>query len=231
MPRRLRAVAVGYPHHVTQRGNDRRTVFTDTDDYARYRQWLACYAGKYGLDIWAYCLMPNHVHVVAVPTTEGALAMVFNLVHMQYAKYRNGKSRATGHLWQGRYFSCVLDEPHVYAAVRYVELNPVRSGLAGSAGEYAWSSARSHLSGAPDPVLSGSCYLTETIADWQDYLGDDRYRDAQKDVIRATKCGRPCGSEDFLRQLEALTGRRILPLRPGRHRRTGAALPPDPHQQ
>ena len=120
MPRISRAIAVGYPHHVTQRGNDRRAVFAEADDYVRYREWLARYSGKYGLEIWAYCLMPNHVHVVAVPTTQSALAATFNLVHMQYAQYYNKKEGATGHLWQGRYFSCVLDESHVHAAVRYV---------------------------------------------------------------------------------------------------------------
>ena len=74
MPRKSRALAVGYPHHVTQRGNDRRVVFGDADDYARYQEWLSRYARKYNLDIWAYCLMPNHVHVIAVPQAPGVIS-------------------------------------------------------------------------------------------------------------------------------------------------------------
>lgn len=99
--------------------------------------------------------MPNHVHVIGVPNTEGALSRTFNTVHMQYAQYHNRTKDASGHLWQGRYFSCVLDEAHVYAAVRYVEMNPVCAGLATSAQDYPWSSAKSHVSGGADPVVSG----------------------------------------------------------------------------
>jgi Transposase and inactivated derivatives len=158
MPRRSRAIAVGYPHHITQRGNYRQTVFTVADDYTRYLEWLSQYSRKYGLDIWAYCLMPNHVHFVGVPGFVDSLSRTFNTVHMQYAQYYNQKMGAKGHLWQGRFFSCVLDERHTYAAVRYVELNPVRSGLVASPEQYQWSSAKSHITGIFDSALSGPCF-------------------------------------------------------------------------
>ncbi|MBU4372556.1 MAG: transposase [Proteobacteria bacterium] len=216
MPRRSRTIAVGYPHHVTQRGNDRRVVFIEEDDYSQYRKWLSRYARKYGLDIWAYCLMPNHVHAVVVPQTPEALAQTFNLVHMQYAQYINDKTHSTGHVWQGRYFSCVLDEPHLYAAIRYVEMNPVRGKLAASAKDYPWSSAGSHISGQPDSVLSGHCFLTDTVKDWGRYLAEDLDPTAKDDLIKATASGRPCGGEDFLRQMEALLGRRFIALPAGR---------------
>jgi len=221
MPRKSRVLAVGYPHHVTQRGNDRRVVFTDAADYARYQEWLGRYARKYNLDIWAYCLMPNHVHIVAVPQTQEALAQTFNLVHMQYAQYLNKKTRSTGHVWQGRYFSCVLDEPHVYAAVRYVEMNPVRAKLAAAAEDYPWSSAGSHISGQPDPILSGTCFLTERVADWGRYLGEEPEAAAKAELVKATASGCPCGSEDFLREMEAILGRRFIRLPAGRPRKQG----------
>ncbi|MBU2027287.1 MAG: transposase [Pseudomonadota bacterium] len=213
-----RAVAVGYPHHITQRGNYRQSVFSDADDYAHYLKWLAQYARKYGLEIWAYCLMPNHVHFVGVPAAADSLARTFNTVHMQYAQYYNQKREAKGHLWQGRFFSCVLDERHTYAAVRYVELNPVRGGMVASPEEYPWSSAKSHVTGFSDPVLSGRCFLMETLKDWRQYLGEEKDPDAQKKVIEATNSGHPCGADVFVRQMEAVIGRRFIPRPAGRPR-------------
>jgi putative transposase len=218
MPRRSRAIAVGYPHHITQRGNYRQTVFAVADDYTRYMEWLARYSRKYGLDIWAYCLMPNHVHFVGVPGLADSLSRTFNTVHMQYAQYYNQKMETKGHLWQGRFFSCVLDERHAYAAVRYVELNPVRGSLVASPEQYPWSSAKSHITGTFDPALSGQCFLAETVKDWGRYLKDDEDQDAQKKVIKATSSGHPCGTEDFIRQMEGQLGRRFIPRPAGRPR-------------
>ena len=216
MPRISRAIAIGYPHHITQRGNYRQIVFAEEGDYARYVELLAGFAPKYGLEIWAYCLMPNHVHFVGVPGRPESLARTFNTVHMLYAQYFNRKRNATGHLWQGRYFSCVLDERHLYAAVRYVELNPVRSGIAAVPQDYPWCSAKAHVTGAQDPILSGCCFLTETMKDWAKYLGEDQDREATDSVIKATKIGRPCGKEDFVKQMEGLLNRRLTASPRGR---------------
>ena len=218
MPRMSRAIAVGYPHHITQRGNDRRTVFAEADDYLHYREWLARSARKFGLDIWAWCLMPNHVHIIGVPTNEDAMSRTFNTVHMQYAQYHNLKKNASGHLWQGRYFSCVLDEAHVYAAVRYVEMNPVRGGLATSAQDYPWSSAKGHVSGTADRVLSGNCFLTETVRGWGEYLAEAPEPAFQETIIKATATGRPCGGEAFVKKMETLLSRCFIPLSSGRPR-------------
>jgi putative transposase len=218
MPRISRSVAVGYPHHITQRGNYRQTVFGHSDDYAYYLRRLSQYSRKYGLEIWAYCLMPNHVHFVGVPGATDSLARSFNTVHMQYAQYYNQKNEIKGHLWQGRFFSCVLDERHTYAAIRYVELNPVRSGMVASPEAYPWSSAKSHVTGCADPILSERCFLRDTVQDWRHYLGEEKDPDAQKKLIKATASGHPCGAEDFVRQMETLIGRRFIPRRAGRPR-------------
>ena len=216
MPRISRAIAVGYPHHITQRGNYRQTVFAEADDYSKYLELLNQYARKHSLDIWAYCLMPNHVHIVGVPGADDSLVSVFRTVHMLYSQYYNRKSNAVGHLWQGRYYSCALDEPHVHAAVRYVEMNPVRAGIVASAEDYPWSSAKSHVTGAADSVLSGRCFLVETIRDWKQYLAEAPDQAAGTKLIKSTNTGRPCGEDDFVKRLEAQLGRRFASLPPGR---------------
>jgi putative transposase len=219
MPRISRAIAVGYPHHVTQRGNYRQTVFTAADDYAQYLELLAQYAPQCGLEIWAYCLMPNHVHLVCVPQQQDSLAHTLHTVHMKYARYFNKKRNIVGHLWQGRFFSCALDERHLYAAVRYVEQNPIRSGLISAPDDYLWSSAKAHIAGDKNPVLSGNCFLLETVSDWRQYLGEGLGKEDEIAVIKATLTGRPCGGEDFTKDVEARLGRLLTPQQRGRPRK------------
>ncbi|MCU0577079.1 MAG: transposase, partial [Desulfobacterota bacterium] len=202
MPRVSRAIAVGYPHHITQRGNYRQNVFSSEEDYERYIEILSKYAGKHDLAIWSYCLMTNHVHLVAVPGAEDSLASVFHTVHMLYAQCWNRNRRATGHLWQSRFFSCPMDERHVYAAVRYIENNPVRAGMVAAAEDYPWSSARSRINGTPDPLLNAHCFLTESVRDWREYLAEAADEEERSNLIKATKSGRPCGSEAFIAHME-----------------------------
>lgn len=230
MPRIARAIAVGSPHHITQRGNYRQTVFTDPEDYSLFLDTLVRCATRNALDIWAYCLMPNHLHMVGVPQKADSLARTLHAVQMLYARHVNAKQNTGGHLWQGRFFSCALDEVHVHAAVRYVEMNPVRAGLVAAPEAYRWSSARSHLTGMPDPVLSGRCFLQETVPDWRTYLAAAPDAATEKALRQATISGRPCGPEEFIRKTEANLGRRLL-LRPrGRPARPPAdqAQPPAP---
>ena len=227
MPRISRAIAVGYPHHVTQRGNYRQTVFEEAADYLQYLNFLVQYASLYDLEIWAYCLMPNHVHLVCVPMQLDSLARTLHTVHMKYARYFNKKRDSVGHLWQGRFFSCALDERHLYAAVRYVERNPVRAGIVSAAGDYPWSSAKAHIAGEGNDVLSGRCFLTETVADWRQYLGPDSDTGTvpgpdsaeENAIIKATLSGRPCGEEDFVKGVEENLGRKLTPQLRGRPRK------------
>lgn len=216
MPRISRAVAVGYPHHITQRGNYRQAVFNSDEDFNMYLQLLQKYGGKYSLKIWAYCLMSNHVHYVAVPMNDDSMAKTFNALHMMYSRYYNQKSGVNGHLWQGRFFSCVLDEPYVYAAVRYVENNPVRAKMVEKPEDYKWSSAKAHVHKQPDSVLAEGCYLTETVKDWREYLNENRDHDMMAAVIQSTKTGRPCGGATFTGIIESITGRRLTALSVGR---------------
>jgi len=219
MPRIARAVAVGFPHHITQRGNYRQSVFQSDEDYLQYREWLTQYSKKYGLKIWAYCLMSNHVHYIAVPMEEDALARTFNTVHMRYSQHANTRQNNRGHLWQGRFYSCALDEKHLYAGVRYVENNPVKARVVKKAEHYCWSSARAHVRGEADAVLAEECYLVKKIGDWSRYLGEEKDAVLVEDIRQSTRTGRPCGDDRFMTKLESLLGRRLTALPRGRPRK------------
>lgn len=216
MPRISRVVAVGYPHHVTQRGNYRQAVFDSETDYLHYLQWLNDYSRKYSLKIWAYCLMSNHVHFVVVPMKEDSLAKTFNTLHMRYSQYFNQKSNAKGHLWQGRFYSCILDAPHLYAAVRYVENNPVRAKIVKKPHEYKWSSAKAHIYQEPNLILSNDCHLTKDIKNWSAYLMEKDDGAVIDDIRQHTKTGRPCGNKSFMQTIERLLERTLTALPRGR---------------
>ena len=218
MPRIARAVAVGFPHHITQRGNYKQIVFAKEEDYRQYLDWLILYSKKYSLKIWAYCLMNNHVHFIAVPMAQDSLAKTFNTLHMRYSQYFNMKKHETGHLWQGRFFSCALDEKHLYAGIRYVENNPVRAGIVKKADAYKWSSAASHVHTHTDPALSNDCYLHETIKDWFAYLKEKEESNLIDTLKKSTRTGRPCGDSRFIKHLEELLGRRLSAFSRGRPR-------------
>jgi putative transposase len=147
MPRLARAIAVGFPHHITQRGTNREAVFFTNTDRAVYLDLLRTSARRASLRILAYCLMPNHVHIVAVPDQPDALAVALRRAHGRYANYLNARRGRTGHLWQNRFYSCALDRDHLAVALRYVERNPVRASFVENAEQYAWSSAAAHLAG------------------------------------------------------------------------------------
>ena len=216
MPRISRAVATDLPHHVTQRGNYKQSVFEEDNDFRHYLQWFRDYARRYSLKIWAYCLMSNHVHFVCVPTGEDSLARTFNALHMRYSQYFNGKKKAKGHLWQGRFYSSILDESHLFAAIRYVENNPVRAGVVDSPDEYRWSSVRGHINRDSDPILSQDCPLVKEIRDWLEYLKEEDDKVMIDKIMSSTRTGRPCGDDGFMSRMEGLLGRQLKALPRGR---------------
>lgn len=229
MARLARSSFPNYPHHLVQRGSGDRLVFDSPADYLRYLEWLQEYTARYGIEVWAYCLMPNHVHIICVPRAEGALARSFNTLHMRYAQFHNGKHEANGRLWRPRFMSCVLDQAGVREEVRFIENNPVRWGLAASAEDYTWSSARAHVTGEPDPVLRDGCFLAAEIPDWRAYLAGR----GEEAVLRRTrermKTGRPSGDADFVRALETIAGRRLGALPRGRPRKATLLSENRPH--
>lgn len=214
MSRLARVVVPGLPHHATQRGNRRSAVFVDDADRFAYRQTVAHYFAQQQLQVWAYCLMTNHVHFVVVPSDEDALGRAFRDAHACYALAFNQRHRLNGHLWQGRFFSCPLDGDHLWAAVRYVERNPVRAGMAVQAESYPWSSAAAHCGGAADGLLSGDFPPPNAIPDWREWLSTQPEEDMDH-LRRCTRTGRPCGSTSFVERLEHSLARPLNPQKPG----------------
>ena len=153
MPRAARIVLPGVPHHLTQRGNDRRAVFLQDADYLKYLEFLCEYAGKFRVAVHGYCLMPNHTHLVLTPPEEKALARAIGRTHGRYAQYFNKTYGRSGHLWQNRFYSCALDDEHYWLALAYIDRNPSRARLVGDAGAYRWSSAAAHLGGTDETGL------------------------------------------------------------------------------
>jgi len=214
MPRIARVIVPKMPHHVTQHGNMRADVFQSDQDRQKYLSLLIKYAAQHGVQVWAYCLMTNHVHFVAVPAGEESLGRGFRDTHQAYAAWFNKRLGQVGHLWQGRFYSCVLDDGHMWSAVRYVERNPVRAGLVSRAEDWQWSSAAAHCGRGADAVLS-PIEMPWPVADWSAYLGDED--DAAVDILRSqTHTGRPCGSAGFVEHLERLLGRTLRPAKRGR---------------
>ncbi len=215
MPKFRRLVVPGYPHHVTQRGVRRQTTFFDDADYQAYLNLAANLLGEYSIEIWAYCLMPNHIHAVVVPHDKKSMSSYFARLHQQYARRTNLRQEWSGHLWQKRFYSVVLDERHTYAAMRYVELNPVRSGISCRAAHWRWSSARGNLGLVEDPLILRR-HTRAIVSDWKGYLAEPDDERVLTTLRRRTATGRPGGDDAFLDELEKRTGRRIRKRRAGR---------------
>jgi len=211
-----RVVVPDVPHHITQRGNRRENVFFVRSDYRRYLRLLGEYAAERGLDVLAYCLMPNHVHLVAVPAEDGSLAAVLKPVHLRYAQHVNRSQDCSGRVWQGRFYSCPLDAAHTAAAIRYVECNPVRAGLAPRATNYEWSSAAAHAGLRRDRLLASDIDKWVSIDDWSDWLGEAEADQITGQLRLHTRTGRPLGDDGFVRGLESYSGRRLHALPRGR---------------
>ena len=216
MSRIARVVVPGIPHHVTQRGNRGADVFETDEDHRAYLRFLKQYVQRRGLAVWAYCLMTNHVHLVVVPEREDSLATGLRDAHTVYAMRFNTRTQLSGHVWQGRFYSCPLDEAHLWAAVRYVERNPVRAGLAERAEAYPWSSAAAHCGLLEDAVLSRDFPPGGVIDDWAEWLCEEEEAEAATRIRRQTHTGRPCGSPAFVLRLEGLVQRMLTPRAVGR---------------
>ncbi len=165
MPRSARIVVPHLPHHVIQRGNRRQTTFFGPDDYRDYLRQLDRFARRYDTKIWAYCLMPNHVHLIVVPSTVEGLSKTVGTAHWHYSNHINRREHWSGMLWQGRFGSFPMHTRYLVAATRYVLLNPVRSGLVRDPADWPYSSLGALLDGAPNPYVDCSV-LHELVSDW-----------------------------------------------------------------
>lgn len=216
MPRIARVVAVGLPHHITQRGNYRKPIFIDDSDRRKYLSFLQFESTRYGLAILAYCLMPNHIHVIGLPKTRESMAQVFKCVNMKYAQYFHQRTqRGAGHLWQGRFFSCVMDESYLIACARYIERNPVRAKMVQSPCDWPWSSAGIHSGlDRQDPlgVMKLFEFVGVSMGDWREFIESKEHPAQVKAIKEHTIKGRPLGNDHFIGNLEEKLGR-VLKLK------------------
>jgi len=214
MPRRSRVVIPDCPHHITQRGNNRRDVFFSNADRDTYLKLLQQHCSAFGVSVLGYCLMTNHVHIIATPQREISLANAFGRTHNDYSRWLNVSRGESGHLWQSRFYSCPLEQPHLWAALAYVERNPVRAGMVAAAAEWPWSSAAAHLN-----LPRAHQWLP--MQAWQENWSPETWQIAlaqgldeasfRARLAEATRTGRPLGDDVFLEVCERTCG---TPLRP-----------------
>jgi putative transposase len=221
MPRVARIVVADVAHHVTQRGNGRQYILATDAERAVYLDLLRQGLRKQELSLLGYCLMSNHVHFIAVPRQAADLAETFRQVHGRYANYWNAAHSRSGHAWQGRFYSCPMDAGHLWTALRYAELNPVRAGMVDNAVDWPWSSAAAHCGLAePNVDLEMATWRQQwSVTSWRKFLEE---RESEADLCgirRCTQTGRPLGPDQFTRTLEERIERRLTPRPPGRPRK------------
>jgi putative transposase len=224
MPRTARIVVPDMSYHVTQRGNNKQDVFFVDDDRRVYLEILKEQSEKYGLQVQGWCLMTNHIHLIGLPQGEDSLAKAVGRTHWLYTQYVNRLHGRSGHLWQNRFYSCMLSPMHFLAAMRYIECNPVRAKICRLAWAYEWSSGRAHTDDSDTSGLLDMTGWRKRVAgmDWRKVL---EQRQEEKEVAAIRSCtnrGRPLGSDSFLSKIEKAVGRRLRPLRVGRPRKKEA---------
>lgn len=213
MPRMARVVVPGFPHHIIQRGNRKQLVFIRDGDKEIYLKILTKHAKRNGIEIWAYCLMDNHVHLIAVPRYSWSLARGLGMAHKEYSRFINFREGWRGYLWQGRFSSFPMNEIYLFAAMRYVEQNPVKAGIVKNAEDYQWTSAKAHVEKIPDPLLSDN-RMIKAGRDWATFLrGEDCEYEAQ--INKHASTGRPLGDDIFIAKLELLAGRVLRKMKTG----------------
>jgi putative transposase len=214
MARLARVVIPGHPHLVTQRGNGGARSFFGDDDYKLYRDLLASHCAAADVEVWAWCLMPNHVHLILVPSDADGLRRALSRVHRSYAGAIQARRRKTGHFWQGRFGAVAMDGAYLAAALRYVSLNPVRARLVDRARDWRWSSARAHLRGRNDG-LTALAPVRARFPRFADLLASAPEDDLFDRLRAAESIGRPLGDDRFLSRLERRTGRILKPGKRG----------------
>jgi len=225
MPRIARIVAPEFPHHIIQRGNRRQKVFFNEDDYNEYLTLLNDYSHRFNVDILAYCLMPNHVHLIATPHKEGSLARAVGETHRNYTRFINFREKWRGYLWQGRFSSYVLDERHLLAATRYILLNPVKAKIVGnpwdyawSSADYAWSSAKHHIRRNNNSLVNDSL-LQGLIGDWKGFLAASPDSNEIRLLQLHERTGRPLGDNAFIEKLESFLKINLKKKKAGRKKK------------
>lgn len=218
MARMARVMFAGAPFHVTHRGNHRGDVFDDDRDRRLYLDLLRKYALRFEMSVWGYALMSNHVHLIVIGRSRASIPQTVGNAHREFSRRRNEGRLVTGHQWANRFFSTVLDEPHLWAAIRYVELNPVRAGIVGDATAFEWSSARAHAGLVDDDLLDAERPFPGPIANWRRWLANGLEEQTATRLRQNTASGLPTGNAAFVAEIERRLNRCFRPQRRGRAR-------------
>ncbi|MDA8169750.1 MAG: transposase [Nitrospiraceae bacterium] len=225
MPRIARAVAIGYPHHIVQRGNNRQSVFFEEADRDVYFSLLKKYSDKWRSSILAYCLMTNHVHLLVTPKADESLFKMMQGITLCYTQYVNRTYNQTGRLWESRYHSCIVDkEDYLWSVARYIEQNPVRAKMVRKAELYPYSSAEAHILGVRNDLLGDELFSDQQR---RDYIAFVREKIPEREINELkyhTRTGRPYGREGFLSKMEKRLDRKLSVMRPGRPKKDAQML-------
>ena len=220
MPRIARAVAVGFPHHVIQRGNNREKIFFAEVTREKYIKWLKEYADLWGVKILAYCLMTNHIHLLVKPDKMESLAKMMQGLNVSYTRYINKRYKRTGRLLEGRYHSCIIDEePYLWAVAHYIEQNPLRAGMVKAPEEYPYSSARAHITGEPNEVLSDELITEDGRPSYIEFVKAPSPKREIERIRITAKRGMPLGGDTFVERLERRLKWRFGKKKSGRPRK------------
>ncbi len=197
-----RITMAGFPHHVIQRGLQGRDTFFIENDYVTYLRIMTECSRQYEVEILAYCLMPDHVHLIAVPQKKNALSGCLRTAHGRYTRYINRRCGNSGQFWQGRYASHLLDDDYLIACARYIEINPVKRDYVNQPEEWLWSSAQAHIFKKEDSLVQGNSLPGRVKTDWQDFLAEERPEEEADLFYLHEKNGHPLGSDVFLSMIE-----------------------------
>jgi putative transposase len=218
MSRMARIVIPKIPHHITQRGNNRQDVFFVDDDRTTYLSILREQSSQYGMLIDGYCLMTNHIHIIATPLKKDSFARAMGRTNLLYAQYINDMHGRGGHLWQNRFFSCPMDTDYFFRSLCYIEQNPVRAGMVRRAWKYRFSSAGFHI-GQEDEfgLMDRTRWQKQSSGlNWKEILLQRQDRLDINKVRIYCRTGRPLGSDRFISKLEVMIGHRLRALPVGR---------------
>jgi len=218
MPRLPRLVVPGYPHHITQRGVRSIDIFNDDQDRQAYLCFMAEESTRFGVSFLAWCLMSNHVHLIAVLEKDDSLARAIGEAHRRYTRMKNFAAGVRGYLFQGRFNSCVMDGNYLLAAGWYVERNPVAAGVVENPQDYVWSSCRYHCRLTEMDTLLSERKLPGMTDSWAAFL-EANDSELERNITRHTKTGRPAGDDRFVLGLEVLSKKMLRKKSPGRRRR------------
>lgn len=226
MPRLARVAPIGVPQHVIQRGNNRQVCFGGESDMAAYMNWLREYAKKFDVDIHAWVLMTNHVHLLCTPKNECAVSKMMQSLGRSYVRYFNYSYGRSGTLWEGRFKSCLIEsESYLLEVYRYIELNPVRACMVNEPSEYKWSSYQSNALGKASSLRTAHVLYRQLgkseLERQESYRALFKVHVSERlitELRKATHSGLALGGENFVKQIEALSGKRVSPKRAGRPR-------------